>query len=170
MRNYKRSSTNEPDGETSPFPTSSETSLKPTLRKLNEENWQEIKADYEEAILSGLTKDEAASFALINDQDHDKLLVKEVEDNPNWLNDLITIGRSNLKATARVHAARKVRAGEGSFVLPVAQATSPDLSPKAIAIKVDLTDTLPEEERTKLLSKFPSAIDTTATSNDNHTD
>ncbi len=136
-------------------------SRRPTIRILppssDDPLYQEILADYEEAILSGLSKDEAASFALISSSDHNRLLITQLESDPDWLVNLTTIGVANLKATSRVKLARRVRDGESSFILPVAQATNADLSPKQVSIGIRANlDVLPENEKTALLSKFSS--------------
>jgi hypothetical protein len=102
----------------------------PSVVPLTEDNWQELKEKFEEGILAGLGKDDAGAYAFMRTNDVITLVAREIDANPNWLIDLETVGKSNLRATARVIAARKVRAGDASFVLPVVQATSPDLSPK----------------------------------------
>lgn len=107
---------------------------RPTLRALTDASYPDILADYEEAILSGCTKDEAAAFSLISDFDHTSFLARVLSEDPDWLNNLTAVGRTNLKATARVQTARKVRAGDSAFVMPVVQATSPDLAPHQQAL------------------------------------
>jgi hypothetical protein len=103
---------------------------RPTLCALTDATYPDIKANYEEAILSGCSKDEAAAFALISYFDHTSFLARVLSEDPDWLNNLTAVGKTNLKATARVHTARRVRAGDAAFVMPIAQATSPDLSPR----------------------------------------
>jgi hypothetical protein len=111
---------------------------RPTLRRLplgpSDPLYLDILADYEEAILSGCSKDDAAHFAIISDQDHMRLLGEQLKVNPEWINELESCGKGNLKATARVQAARKVRAGDAAFVMPIVQATNEDLNPKQSAL------------------------------------
>lgn len=103
---------------------------RPTVTPLTDDNWQELKDKFEEGLLAGLSKDDAGAYAFMRQSDVIRLVAIELDKNPNWINDLLTVGKANLRATARVIAARKVRAGDASYVLPVVQATSPDLSPK----------------------------------------
>ena len=105
---------------------------RPTLRALTDDTYPAVRADYEEAILSGCSKDEAAAFALISDFDHTTFLARILSEEPDWLNNLTAVGKTNLKATARVQTARKVRAGDAAFVMPVVQAMNQDLSPKPV--------------------------------------
>ena len=141
-------------------------SRRPTIRALPSSTqdplYQEILDDYEEAILSGCSKDDAAAFALISDADHSRLLANQIESNPEWLNDLALVGKSNLRATARVNAARHVRAGNPNFILPIAQATSPDLNPKTISISlVPQLPPITEDEQKVLDTMFNRIIDVT---------
>jgi hypothetical protein len=130
---------------------------RPTLRALTDASYPDILADYEEAILSGCSKDEAAAFSLISDFDHTSFLARVLSEDPDWLNNLTAVGKTNLKATARVQTARKVRAGDSAFVMPVVQAMNQDLSPKAPPPLLVINNQITPEEQDKISRFFPQS-------------
>lgn len=131
---------------------------RPTIRKLPESPtdplYLEILRDYEESIMAGNDKDTSAAVALIGSDDHDRLLADQLTSNPNWLNDLTTLGRTRLKGLSRRNVARRIEEGDASMSLSIAERTNQDLSPKPTIIATSNTYVMPEEEKKSLLDKF----------------